>query len=90
MHKLLTLRGLSLFFKILLVSDTGDSAVYILATVHFQYPKLGFFFDMEYYVSTCLPCQESKIPKCFVWLIQKGHTHMDPAALTNTNHSPLD
>ena len=43
---LLTLRGLSLLFKML---PTGVSAAYILATVHFLYPNLGSFSDMEYY-----------------------------------------
>ena len=45
----LTLRGLSLFFKILPISNTGDSITYILAPVHFLYPKLGSFSDMDYY-----------------------------------------
>ena len=59
----LTLRGLSLFFKILPISNTGDS---ILATVHFLYPKLGSFSDMEYQ----LAYQDSKVPKRFVGLNQ--------------------
>ena len=42
----LTLRGQSLFFKILPISNTGDSIAYILATVHFRYPKLGSFSDV--------------------------------------------
>ena len=42
---LLTLRGLRLFP----ISNTGISIAYILATVHFLYPKLGSFSDMEYY-----------------------------------------
>ena len=37
---------LSLFFKILPISNTGVSAAYILATVHFLYPTLGSFSDM--------------------------------------------
>ena len=48
-HLLLTLRGQSLLFKILPISNTGVPAAYILATIHFFYPKLGFFSDMEYY-----------------------------------------
>ena len=41
----LTLRGLSLFFKILPVSNTGDSIAYILVTVHFLYlPQTWFLF----------------------------------------------
>ena len=45
----LTLRGLSLFFKMPPISNTGASIAYILATVHFLYPKLGSFSNMEYY-----------------------------------------
>ena len=45
----LTLTGLSLFLKILLISNTGDSIAYILAIIHFLYQKLGSFSDMEYY-----------------------------------------
>ena len=37
------LGGLSLFFKIVPISNTG---VYILATAHFLYPKSGSFSDM--------------------------------------------
>ena len=61
----LTLRGLSLFFKILPISNTGVSAAYILATVHFLYPKLGSFPDMEYYFYQ-LAYRDSKVPKRFV------------------------
>ena len=43
----LTLRGLNLLFKILSISNTGDSAADILVT--FLYPKLGSFSNMEYY-----------------------------------------
>ena len=45
----LTLGGLSLFLKMFSISNTGGSAAYILATVHFLYPKLDSFSDMEYY-----------------------------------------
>ena len=62
----LTLRGLSLFFKILPISNTSYSIAYILATVHFLYPKLGSFSDMEYQ----LAYQDSKVPKRFVGLNQ--------------------
>ena len=47
--KYLTFRGLSLFLKMFPISNTVVSAPYILATVHFIYPKLGSFSDMEYY-----------------------------------------
>ena len=60
---------LSLFFKILPTSNTGVSAVYILATVHFLYPKLGSFSDMEYYFYQ-LAYRDSKVPKRFVGLNQ--------------------
>ena len=66
---MLTLRGLSLFFKILPISNTGDSIAYILGTVHFLYPKLGYFSDMEYYFYL-LAYQDSKVPKRFVGLNQ--------------------
>ena len=65
----LTLRGLSLFFKILPISNTGVSAAYILATVHFLYPTLCSFSDMEYYFYQ-LAYRDSKVPKCFVGLKQ--------------------
>ena len=65
----LTLRGLSLFFKILPISNTVDSIAYILATVHFLYPKLGSFSDMEYYFYQ-LAYWDSKVPKRFVGLNQ--------------------
>ena len=39
-----------LFFKILPISNTGDSAADILATIYFMYPKLGSFSNMEYYL----------------------------------------
>ena len=48
MVSVLTLRVLSFFFKILLISNTGASIAYILATVHFLYLKLGSFSHMEY------------------------------------------
>ena len=56
-----TLRGLSLFFKILPLSNTGVSAAYILATVHFLYPKPVSFSNMEYYFYQ-LAYRDSKIP----------------------------
>ena len=65
----LTLRGLSLFLKMFPISNTGVSAAYILATVHFLYPKLGSFSDMEYYFYQ-LAYRDSKVPKNFVGLIQ--------------------
>ena len=52
-------RGLGLFFKILPISNTGVSAAYIFATVHFLYPKL---------LPSSLP--GLKVPKHFVRLIQ--------------------
>ena len=58
-----------MFFKILPISNTGDSAAYILATVHFLYPKLGPFSDMEYYFYQ-LAYRDSKVPKGFVGLNQ--------------------
>ena len=63
----LTLRGLSLFFEILPISNTGDSIAYILATVHLLYPKPGSFFDMDYYFYQH-SYQDSKVPKRFVRL----------------------
>ena len=63
----LTLRGLSLFFKILPFTKTGDSIAYILATVHFRY--LSSFSDMEYYFYQ-LAYGDSKVPKHFVELNQ--------------------
>ena len=38
----LTLRELSLFLKMIPISNTGVLAAYILAIVHFLYPKLPF------------------------------------------------
>ena len=61
----LTLRGLSLFFKILLFSNAGDSIAYILATIHFLYPKIGSFSDMVYYFYQ-LAYRDSKVLKRFV------------------------
>ena len=58
-----------MFFKILPISNTGVSAAYILATVHFLYPKLGSFSDMEYYFYQ-LAYRDSKVPKRFVGLNQ--------------------
>ena len=63
----LTQRGLSLFFKIVPISNTGVSAAYILAIVHFLYPKLGSFSDMEYYFYQ-LANRDSKVPKHFIEL----------------------
>ena len=65
----LTLRGLSLFFKILPFSNAGDSIAYILATIHFLYPKIGSFSDMVYYFYQ-LAYRDSKVPKRFVGLNQ--------------------
>ena len=67
--RVLTLRGLSLFFKILPISNTGDSTAHILATVHLVYPKLASFSDMEYYFYQ-LAYWDSKVPKRFVGLNQ--------------------
>ena len=66
---LLTLTGLSLFFKFLPISNTGDSIAYILATVHFLCPKFGSFSDMEYYFYH-LAYRNSKVPKRLVGLNQ--------------------
>ena len=57
------------FFKILPISNTGDSIAYILATVHFLYPKLSSFSDMEYYFHQ-LAYWDSKVSKRFVGLNQ--------------------
>ena len=65
----LTLRGLSLFFKILPISITGDSIANILAIVHFLCPKLGSFSDMQYYFYQ-LAYRDSKVPNRFVGLNQ--------------------
>ena len=70
----LTLRGLSSFFKILPISNTGDSTAHILATVHLLYPKLGSFSDMEYYFYQ-LAYWDSKVPKRFVGLNQMQCSH---------------
>ena len=67
--KYLTLRGLSLFRKMFPISNTVISAAYILATVHFLYPKLGSFSNMDYYFYQ-LAHRDSKVPKRFVGLIQ--------------------
>ena len=66
-HAHLTLRGLSLFFKILPISNSGVSTAYILATVHFLCPKLGSFSDVEYYFYQ-LSYRDSKVPNRFVGL----------------------
>ena len=58
-----------MFFKIFPISNTSDSITYILATVHFLYPKLGFFSDMEYYFYQ-LAYQDSKVSERFVGLNQ--------------------
>ena len=55
-----------MFFKIPPISNT---AAYILATVHFLYPKLDSFSDMQYYFYQ-LAYRDSKVPKCFVGLNQ--------------------
>ena len=67
LYPLLTLTALSLFYKLLPISNTGDSIAYILATVHFLYPKLGSFSDMEHYFYQ-LAHRYSKVPKRFVGL----------------------
>ena len=41
------------------ISNTGVSIAYILATVHFLYPKLGSFSDGVLLLPTCLPGLES-------------------------------
>ena len=69
LYPLLTLTALSLFYKLLPISNTGDSIAYILATVHFLYPKLGSFSDMEHYFCQ-LAYRYSKVPKHFVGLNQ--------------------
>ena len=69
---ILTLRGLSLFFKFLPISNTGNSIAYILATVHFLYPKIGSFSDMECYFYH-LAYRDWKVPKCFVALNQMSN-----------------
>ena len=51
------------------MSNTGNSAAYILATIHFLYPKLGSFSDMEYYLYK-LAYRDLKVPRYFVGLIQ--------------------
>ena len=56
-----------MFFKILPISNTGISIAYILATVHFFYPKLSSFSDMEYYFYQ-LAYRDSKVLKRFVGL----------------------
>ena len=61
----LTLRGLTLFFIIFPISNTGVYAAYILATVHFLYPKLGSFSYMEYYFYQ-LAYRDSKVVKHFI------------------------
>ena len=65
----LTLRGLGLFFKMLPISNTSVSIAYILATVHFLYPILGSFSNMEYYFYQ-LAYRDLKVPKRFVRLNQ--------------------
>ena len=51
------------------ISNTGLSAAYTLPTIHFLYPKLGSFSDMEYYFYQ-LAYRDLKVPKRFVGLIQ--------------------
>ena len=84
----LTLRGLSLFFKLLPISNTGVSIAYILATVHFLCPKLGSFSDMEYYFYQ-LAYWDSKVPNHFVGLNQmqcSGGKLNDPTACWHQLH----
>ena len=54
------------FSKFFPISNTG---AYILATVHFLYPKHGSFSNMEYYFYQ-LAYWDSKVPKRFVGLNQ--------------------
>ena len=64
----LTLTGLSLFFKIPPISNT---IAYILAAIHFLYPKLGSFSDMEYYMYFYrLAYRDLNVPKRLVGLNQ--------------------
>ena len=79
------LRGLSLFFKILPISNT----------VRFLYPKLGSFSDMEYYFHQ-LAYRDSKVPKHFVGLNQMQCSpsfdgnwgkQNDPTACWHTNYT---
>ena len=58
-----------MFFKIHPNSITAVSIEYILVTVHFLYPTLGSFSDMEYYFYQ-LVYQDLKVPKHFVGLNQ--------------------
>ena len=58
-----------MFFKLLPISNTGVSAAYILATVHYICPKLSSFSNMEYFLHH-LAYQDSKVLKHFVGLIQ--------------------
>ena len=53
----------------IIVTNTGDSIAYILATVHFRYPKLSSFSVMEYYFYQ-LAYRDLKVPKHFVGLNQ--------------------
>ena len=66
MRKLITLRGLSLNFTILLFSNTGSSAADCFATVRFLYLKLGSF------------CNNKKILSCthFKPPLTGGHPHL--------------
>ena len=67
---LITLKGLSLFYKILPISNTGDSIAHILATVHFLYPKLGSFSNMEYYFHQLADGIKSNAVLSLFWLEQ--------------------
>ena len=59
---LMSLQHWACFFKLLPISNTGDSTAYILATVHFLYPKLGSFFRHgALLLPTCLQGLESRI-----------------------------
>ena len=58
--KVLTLRAVSLFFKILPISNVGDSIAYIIGHRSLSLPKTWFLFRHEVLLSpTCLPGLES-------------------------------
>ena len=68
------------------ISNTGVSAAYILATVHFLYPKLGSFSDMEIeYYFYQLAYWDSKVPKRFVGLIEMQCSQLPLLTATGAN-----
>ena len=94
----LNLRPLSVFFKILQISNTGTSAADILATigaVSFLYPKHSPFFDREYYFQQ-LAYHDSQVPQAlfrinsnamfslFWW--QLGHMKWPHCMLASATH----